>query len=75
MLDAAEPAMSAFSAGGRGVDINADWHLWKGRDPSALDQTATFAALGEGDAFNAAICSELARAGHRDEGGGALAGR
>ena len=36
----------------------------------AVDQTATLVALGEGDAFNAAICSELARAGHTDEDGG-----
>jgi sugar/nucleoside kinase (ribokinase family) len=30
------------------------------------------APLAEGDAFTAAICSELARAGHTDEGGGVL---
>ncbi len=113
------------------VDVNADWHRWKGRDSRAirmvlreadvvscsaqdlfglnmdvptlrgalratavlvlsdgagrasatgpfgevahaLDQAALFASLGESDAFSAAICSELARAGHTDEGGGAL---
>jgi sugar/nucleoside kinase (ribokinase family) len=30
------------------------------------------APLAEGDAFTAAICAELVRAGHTDEGGGAL---
>ncbi len=30
------------------------------------------APLGEGDAFTAAICFELARTGHADEGGGTL---
>ncbi len=113
------------------VDVNADWHLWQGRDARAIgmvlreadvvwcsaqdlfglkmdiptlraalrptavlvmsdgagrasatgpfgevaramDQPGTFAAVGEGDAFNPAIGSELARAGHTDGGGGAL---
>jgi 2-dehydro-3-deoxygluconokinase len=35
-------------------------------------ESAPFAPLAEGDAFTAAICTELARAGHTDEGSGAL---
>lgn len=111
------------------VDMNADWHLWKGRDPralrmvlreadvvrcsaqdlfginmdvhtlrSALRTTAVLVSsdgagratatgpfgevahalparatlIGEGDAFNVAICAELARVDPADEGGGAL---